>query len=463
MKLVTRGMLIILCILTPAWAGDLRMGRAAVNITPPLGMPMGGYYKVRLNTGTHDPLYAKAIVLEEGGVEAAIVACDLESIPRSFVDAARRIIQETTHVPPDHVMISATHTHTGPEMIHFFLDRLEGPPAQIATDYRAALPGKIAEAVREAEADLAPTQVWAGYGRESTLCFNRRYLMKDGTIGWNPGKLNPNIVRPAGPVDPDVSVVYFNAVPSKPQATFVNYAMHLDTTGGTEYSADYPYTLGKLLGEVKDSNMLTLFAIGTAGNINHINVKSSEPQSSPREAARIGTILAGEVLKTYPRLTPVEGPLLVSREVIKLPVQELQPGEVEKSQKIATRLIREGPEKFAFLDLVHAFKVLWVAEFQGKPINAEIQVITLGNDVAWVGLPGEVFVELGMAIKEASPFRYTIVNELSGDVIDYVPDRKAFAEGAYEVVNSLCAPGGGEALVDGATHLLIEAYQSSKH
>jgi hypothetical protein len=348
-------------------------------------------------------------------------------------------------------------------MIHFFLDRLEGPPAQIARDYRTALPGKIAEAVREAEADLAPTQVWAGIGRESTLCFNRRYLMKDGTIGWNPGKLNPNIVRPAGPVDPDVSVVYFNAAPSKPQATFVNYAMHLDTTGGTEYSADYPYTLGRLLGEAKDSKMLTVFAIGTAGNVNHLDVRRPEPQSSPQEAARIGTILASEVLKTYPRLTPVNGPLLVRREVIKLPVQELQPGEVEKSQEIATRLIREGPENFAFLDLVHAFKVLWVAEYQGKPIDAEVQVIALGNDLAWVGLPGEVFVELGMAIKEASPFRYTIVNELSGDVIDYVPDRKAFAEGAYEVVNSLCVPGCGEALVDGATPLLIEAYQSSTH
>ena len=463
MKLITLGTLIVLCILTPALAGDLRMGRAAVNITPPLGMPMGGYYKVRLNTGTHDPLYAKAIVLEEAGVEAALVACDLESIPRSFVDAARRIIQKTTHVPPDHVMISATHTHTGPEMSHFFLDRLEGPPAQIARDYRSALPGKIAEAVREAEADLAPTEVWAGIGRESTLCFNRRYLMKDGTIGWNPGKLNPNIVRPAGPVDPDVSVVYFNAAPSKPQATFVNYAMHLDTTGGTEYSADYPYTLAKLLGEAKDSKMLTVFAIGTAGNINHLDVRSAEPQSSPQEAARIGTILAGEVLKTYPRLTPVNGPLLVRREVIKLPVQELQPGEVEKSQELATRLVREGPEKFAFLDLVHAFKVLWVAEFQGKPIDAEVQVIALGNDLAWVGLPGEVFVELGMAIKAASPFRYTIVNELSGDVIDYVPDRKAFAEGAYEVVNSLCAPGCGEALVDAATRLLIETYQGSTH
>jgi hypothetical protein len=241
----------------------------------------------------------------------------------------------------------------------------------------------------------------------------------------------------------------------------VNYPLHLDTTGGTEFSADYAYTLGKLLGEVKSPGMLTVFAIGTAGNINHINVKSSEPQSGLQEAARIGTILASEVLKTYPRLTPVNGPLLVRREVIKLPVQGLQPREVEKSQEIATRLIKEGPEKFADLDLVHAFKVFWVAEYQGKPIDAEVEVVSLGRDLAWVGLPGEVFVELGMAIKHASPFRYTIVDELSGDVIDYVPDRKAFAEGNYEVVNSLCAPGGGEDLVDAATRLLIDAYKAS--
>ncbi len=461
MRLMARCMFIVLCTLTPAWAGDLRMGRASVDITPPPGMPMGGYYSVRLNTGTHDPLYSKAIVLEEGGVETAIVACDLVGLPRIFVDAARRIIGETTHVPADHVMISATHTHTGPEMNHFFLDLIEGPPAQVAKDYRAALPGKIAEAVKAAEANLQPAEVWAGIGQEDSLSFNRRFLMKDGSIGWNPGKMNPNIVRPAGPVDPDVSVVYFQGAPSTPLATFVNYPMHLDTTGGTEFSADYPYTLGKLLAAAKSPEMLTVFAIGTAGNINHINVKSSEPQSSLQEAARIGTILASEVLKTYPRLTPVNGPLQVRREIIKLPLQEIQPGDVEKSKAIAARLIKEGPEKFAFLDLVRAFKVLMIAEYQGKPINAEVDMVSLGRDVAWVGLPGEIFVELGMAIKHASPFRYTIVDELTSDSIHYVPDRKAFAEGNYEPTNSICAPGGGEALVDAATRLLIDAYKDS--
>ena len=346
-------------------------------------------------------------------------------------------------------------------MNHFFLDHIAGPPSQVAKDYDAALPGKIAEAVKEAEANLQPAEVWADIGRESSLCFNRRYVMKDGTIGWNPGKLNPNIVRPAGPVDPDVSVVYFKAPPSTPQVTFVNYPMHLDTTGGTEFSADYPYTLGKLLGGVKGPGMLTVFAIGTAGNINHINVKSPEPQTSFQEAARIGTVLASEVLKTYPRLTPVNGPLQFRREIVKLPVQEFQPGEVEKSREIVTRAIKQGPETFAFLDLVRAVKILMVAEFQGKPIDAEVDVVSLGRDLAWVGLPGEIFVELGMAIKHASPFHYTIVDELSSDSIHYVPDRKAFAEGNYEAINSLCAPGGGEDLVDAATRQLIEAYKAS--
>ena len=449
MKHAAQAVLLAISFLTPVGAQDLRVGRAAVNITPPSGMPMGGYYRVRLNTGTHDPLYAKAIVLEAGGEKAALVACDLEAIPGIFVEAARRIIGETTHVPPDHVMSSATHTHTGPEMSHLFLDRIEGPPGQVAREYRAALPGKIAQAVREAEANLEASEAWAGMGRENALPFNRRYLMKDGTIGWNPGKLNPNIVRPAGPVDPDVSVVYF-----KPQATFVNYPMHLDTTGGTDYSADYPYTLGKLLGEVKGSKMLTLFAIGTAGNINHVDVRSAEPQTSVQEAARIGTILAADVLKIYPRLTPVKGPLVVRREVINLSVQQLQPGDVEKAQELATRLIKEGPEKFAFLDLVHAFKVLWVAEYKGKPIPAEVEVIALGRDVAWVELPGEVFVEYQLRAQQMRPGRFVAVAAYGDDGPFYIPTREEYPHGGYEVSVAFCADGIDAALTGAIDDLL---------
>ncbi len=459
--LISRCLALIILGLAPALAGDLRMGRASVEITPPPAMAMGGYFKIRLNTGKHDPLYAKAIVLEQDNVKVAMVFCDLLNLPRSFVDDARRVIEASTGVPPDHVMISATHSHTGPEMNHVFLDRLEGAPAQVAHEYRAELPRQIAEAVKEAEADLQPVEVWAGTGHEASLPFNRRYLMKDGSIAWNPGKLNPHIVRPAGPTDPAIPIVYFTSSAASPLATFVNYAMHADTTGGTEYSADYPGALARALATVKGSEMLTLFAIGAAGNINHLDVGRADRQQGPQESARIGAILAGDILKEYPRLTRVEGPLRFRRAIIALPVQQLQPGEVEKSRELVDRAVHQGPEGIPFLQLVQAVKALLVSDYQGKPIEAEVDVVTLGRDVAWVGVPGELFVELGMAIKNASPFQHTIVDELTNDSIHYVPDLKAFAEGNYEVVNSFCAPGGGEKLVETSTHLLIDAYMGN--
>lgn len=446
-------------LLTPTlWAGGLRIGRAQVDITPPAGMPMGGYFEIRLNTATHDPLYAKALVIEQDGVKVALVACDVESLPRSFVDQARQLITKTIGLPGDHVMISATHTHTGPEMSHIFIDRLEGRPAQIAKDYRAALPGKIAEAVRRAEANLLPARAWAGIGEEDSIAFNRRFLMKDGSVHSFPEKLDPNIVRPVGPTDPDVSVVYFDSPNSKPLATCVNFAMHLDDVGGTEYSEDYAYTLAKLLGAVKGSEMLTLFTIGAAGNVEQRDVHDPDPEYGHDEAAKLGTILAGAVLKTYKRMSAVEGPLRVRREIVALPVQQVTPGEVERANEIAHRVVTNGPQGIDFLDLVKAFKVLALADYQGKPIEAEVQVIALGDDLVWVGLPGEIFVELGMAIKRASPFRYTIISELAGDMIDYVPDRKGFAQGGYEAMNSRCTPGCGEVLVDAATRLLVASH-----
>src|SRR6185369_5215942 len=128
---------------------------------------------------------------------------------------------------------------------------------------------------------LQGAKVSASVGREDSLAFNRRYFMKDGTVGWNPGKLNPNIVKPAGGIDPAVPVVYFTGTASNsaPIATYVNYAVHLDNVGGLQFSADLPYTLSKLLAEVKGSNMVTVYTTGTCGDINHLDVNSREPQS----------------------------------------------------------------------------------------------------------------------------------------------------------------------------------------
>jgi hypothetical protein len=233
----------------------------------------------------------------------------------------------------------------------------------------------------------------------------------------------------------------------------VNFALHLDTVGGTQFSADYPYTLGNLLGKLKGPDMMTMFTIGTAGNINHVDVKSRDPQKGPGEAARIGTVLAGEVLKTYARLHPVAGDAVrVKREIADLPLPKLEPESGAKARAIAAKLGKA--DQPPFLEMVNALKVLDVIGRDGRPLEAEVQVIVLGDDIAWVGLPGEIFVELGTAIKKASSFRHTIVVELANGSLSYVPNRKAFNQGAYEVISSRCAPGCGEILADAAIRLL---------
>ena len=445
--------------IAPASAGELRAGAAAVKITPDPATPMAGYYHLRLSEGVHDDLYAKAIVFEQDGAKVALVACDLIAMPRPIVDRVRQQI-DAAGIPGLEgagVMVSATHSHTGPVLLSgSSRDPSAGGGTDAVRKYADTLPGLIVQSVREADAKLAPARLSAGRGREEHLSFNRRFHMKDGTVGWNPGKLNPNIVKPVGPIDPDVHVVYLESTGEqpKPLATYVNFAMHLDTVGGLRVSADYPFTLSDLLARAKAPDMLTVFTIGTAGDINHIDVSSKRPQGGPPEAARIGTILAAEVLKTYEKLEPVTPtPPRVRTEVVPLALYEIKPGELEESRRVAVAF---GKDKPSFMEKVKAFKVLDVAAREGTPLEAEVQVIALGDDVAWVSLPGEVFVELGMEIKRRSPFRHTIIAELANGTIGYIPTRRAYDEGNYEPISARCAAGSGEKLVEVALKLLTE-------
>jgi hypothetical protein len=447
-------------IVQSATAAEYRAGAAQVVITPPRGMPMAGYYYVRLNEGVHDELHAKAIVIESGGGKIALVALDLVNIPRHFVEDARSQIEKETKIPADHVMISATHSHTGPELG----SRLKGvdrATEQLAQSYYKTLPTKIAESVRLANASLAPVTIRAGVGHEDGVSFIRRYFMTDGTVGWNPGKLNPKIVRPTGQIDPDIGIVSFEAAERKPLATYVNFANHLDTTGGMKFSADYAYTLSKDLADARGPQALTLFTIGCAGNINHIDVSRPEPQKGPEESARIGTILAADVLKTLPHLKPLPpGPIEVRSQIVLLPLAPYSPEDVTKAREVVAAYGK--PNSRPFYDQVYAFKVLELEERSHQPLEAEVQVIALGRDLAWVGLPGEIFVELGKTIKLASPFRHTIIAELANGSLGYIPDRKAYPQGAYEPISARMAAGSGEKLVDAASAMLVDLFSAAK-
>jgi hypothetical protein len=173
-----------------------------------------------------------------------------------------------------------------------------------------------------------------------------------------------------------------------------------------------------------------------------------------REDSLIGTVLAGAVCRTYPTLKPVPAAgLRVKSALVKLPLAPLTGEDIMRAREVVKHV--QDP-KTSFLEKVQAYRVLDVAARDGWPLEVEVQVIALGDRVAWVSLPGEIFVELGLAIEKASPFRYTLIAELANGSVGYVPDRSAYAQGNYEVVSARCAEGSGELLVETAVRLLKE-------
>lgn len=445
--------LLLLLVASPVVAANLEVGAAAVVISPPEGTPLAGYYSLRGSKTVLDDIRSKAIVLRVGETQAALVVCDLISLPRHVVTEARRQIQKATGIPAGHVMISATHTHTGPVLTReSSLDELVGATSELGRRYTDKLPELIAKSVAEAHKNLAPARASVAHEKEEGLSFNRRFLIKDGTVSWNPSKRNPDIVKPAGPIDPDVGVVYFDSPKGAPIASYVNFAMHPDTVGGEGVSADYPGVLSKLLGECRGHDMITVFANGCCGNINHRDVAWLDPQKGAGEARRIGTILAADVLRAMRDLKPLAADALkVRSEIVKLPLAPISESDI-KSARETVKQIKDSKTKF--LDKVKAFQVLDVQIRDGKPWEVEVQMISLGDQLAWVSLPGEIFVELGLAIKKDSQYSHTLIAELANGSIGYIPNKSAYAQGNYEVVSARCGEGSGELLVEAALRLL---------
>ncbi len=435
-------------------AGELNVGAARVNITPPLGVPLAGYYHERGSDSVHDDLYAHAIVMEKDGVKAALISLDLITTRRTFVEQAREFIAAATAIPADHVMISATHAHTGPILPESTESRSQQRSQKGAQQYVAELPQRIAQAVKEADRALSPARASAAIGREETIAFNRRFHMTDGSVGWNPGKLNPNIIKPAGPIDSELPFVHFASPDDTPIATYVNYAVHLDNVGGLQISADLPFSLSQTLASVLGSEAVTVYVTGAAGDINHVNVNWSQAQKGHQNAARMGVILAGEVLRRWPVLKEVQGPLLARSETVSLSIPPVSPEEVVEAEKIIQTT--KDDTRANFMRLVQAHKIVDLAAREGKPFEVEVQVITLGKDLAWVALPGEIFVQLGLDLKMDSPFDQTMIAELANGSIGYIPNVRAYPQGNYEVVSARCSPGSGEKLVETAIRLLKE-------
>lgn len=456
---------VLLCGYSAARAEDeLQAGVAVVDITPPIPFRMHGYFYERLSTGIKDPLHARAVVFQQGKETAAFVFCDVVGIPFAVTSPARKKASEATGIPVEHIAVTGTHTHTGPQFFMSINDYWHdqavaklGKDPYDSDSYRHVLADKVASAVVQAKAALAPVMLKAGIAREDRISFNRRYHMKGGAVRFNPAINNPDIIGPAGPIDPQVGIISLSKVGAKkPSAAIVSFAMHPDTTGGgTLYSADYIYALDQRMKKTFGPEFTTLFGTGTCGDINHRNVHSEKQRIADELGAMLGDTVVDAMEKDT--LSPVKQPSLAVRST-KVPakLQEINEADIAKAKAGMDRL---GAKDFPFMDAVKSCQVMDLVRLKqiwGDTVPLEVQAFRLDDETAIVTLPSEIFVNLGLSIKAASPFKTTLVIELSNDSVAYIPTKQAFLEGSYEVTNSRVERGTGEKLAEAAIGLLKE-------
>jgi hypothetical protein len=454
--IVYSGLLFCVGCSQPTNGGSLNVGVAKVDITPPVGYPV---HKVT-SEGVLDPLEARAIVWSDGDRQAALVMADLFYIPLSLSEVVRKRASEKTGIPVSNICLAATHTHADPTCyteVEEYAQWLDSgkPLSGDKYSYAEQLVERLVNSIAEAQANRKQATIKSGVVNTEGVAFNRRHLMKDGTVKMNGGFLNPDIIGAVGPVDPELGIILFTAEgDEKPFSSFSTFAMQLATIGGTtKFSSGYPHFLEKGLQRHFGDGYLSVFGEGPCADINHWDISKPGPQIGYELATRpIGEKLAAGFLEKYSGLKENKAALAVSSKVVEVPIQTYSAMDLNWAKsfkgKPASALVTARVKKILALDELR--------QKYGETMPLEVQVFKLGDETAIVALPGQIFVELGLELKQSSPFETTLVVTLANNHEECIPLRKAFAEGSYEIVYSLVDSGGGEMLVETALSLLNE-------
>lgn len=435
----------------------LRIGFAQEIITPELGVPLCGYFVPRPNTGAYDDLYVRALVIEgNDGERCAIVSADLCFLSLELIDRCRCAIKNIGIDYHGKIIFSATHTHTAPYPAEFF-----GDPAD--ETYLAHFAMKCALAIKRADAGLAGCTLATANAYCDTLAFNRRYWMKDGTVITNPPKLDPEIVKPEGPVDYDIPVAAFMQG-GKIAALLVNIVNHTDTVDGDVVSADWPGRMTRAIQNKLGFDVPVITLIGASGNINHFNPADAAQTSSFAEATRIGNGYADAVTAVLKDLKTVAADdVKFVSSVIEIPYCEITDEDAARAQAILDKPFDGENGDMTARGLargegaVARFFAGQLLDYQkncsGKSRKFRLVSMQFGNDIAISTLPGEPFTEIGMAIKKASRFPMTMIASLTMGECGYIPMPECFDRGGYEIL----PVDGGAPAHDTAIRLIEEA------
>lgn len=394
-------------------------GCAQVEITPPVGVDLAGYFHRRVGGRVRDPLFTRAVVIGSEGTRVALVSCDLIAMDRQIADAAKAVVAKEVGIPADHVLIAATHTHTGPEL------RVDHVVAQ-APAWAAELPSRIAAAVRQAAVSLFAATLRAGRCEVSGYSFNRLFRMKDGTelFGRRPGQS----IGPAGPIDPELQTLGLVDQEGSLRALVVNFALHVDVIGGGTadfLSADWPGEMARNLAAVYGPGTVTVFLQGTAGDINHHPHDPTRlPTGGPAKAVQLGRALAGAAMVATERAEPMTAvPLRAAMEILAIPYYTR-----DEAFFAELAALKSQPNPGYFEQFTITRGESWPHDHQTASVP--LQVMRLG-EVGLVAMPAEIFARIGLELKAYAPASTLVVEQANADASIYVPTTDQAERGAY--------------------------------
>ena len=408
----------------------LKAGISKVNITPPVGIPQVGFAaRTDVSRGILDDLFVKVLVLDDTRIKIAIITCDLIGLSKDIVKEIRQLIEKKTNINGNKVMIACSHTHSGPVINDpgYLEEKLI---KAILPEWAKILPYKIAGAVEIAANTLIDARLGIARGY-SDIGVNRRLRTKEGNI-----VIGPNF---QGMTDPTVGVLRVDRMNGFPLAVLVNYACHAVTLGPENlfFSADYPGYMMNMLEKLWNNKTIVMFANGPAGNIN------PRIRGNYKATRKIGSMLAGEVLKIIETMeTDSHISLNMVRKSIYLPLKKFPSLAQAKAylKEKEQELLKEDTSRLRGEIIRAKHKIRVIEELQrlekekdlkANRISTEIQALRINNS-AFISLPGEIFVEIGLAIKRRSPFEQTFVIGYANDYISYVPTTESYIEGGYE-------------------------------
>jgi len=418
--------------------GELQAGASASSLEASDSMVIGGGIGPQKVVGQEGALRATALVLQDPhGTKAALIACDVLMINRDILDQAARRIERELGIPFDHILINATHTHSAPTTV-----TVHGYVREEA--FTRHVGEKIVAATTAAAKRLGPVTMHFRLGEESSVGRNSRLLLADGTIFWTGTR--DDVVRPTGPFDPELPVWAFRRPDHSLEAVMFNHSTH--TIGTHKPGVRSPSFYGLAAQNMeRQSGGTFLFFEGVSGSTHNLDLLA------PEMTLRIKDAVTRALETAQPRLVPqIKG----IRSEITFNVRHFD--EVADDRAVTTYCNKRIKDPTGAQYVIDTFRGMRkeLSSQQGQSRKTWVQAILIG-DIAIVGIPGEFFTVLGQEIKRRSPYRYTYVFELANDYIGYIPDRRAFELGGYQVwtgLHSFLEPGTGEAIVAASIKLL---------